>query len=35
MKAVAKKGHMIRLQEENCKRQADVEQYCAEQCKIE
>ncbi|PEL01124.1 hypothetical protein COL24_21800 [Bacillus toyonensis] len=36
MKTLAKKEQMIRLQgEENCKRQADAEQYNAEQCNIE
>ncbi|MCQ6530973.1 hypothetical protein [Bacillus mycoides] len=35
MKSVAKKVQMIRFQEEHCKRQADTELYCDEQCKIE
>ncbi|MED2765983.1 hypothetical protein P4283_29005 [Bacillus thuringiensis] len=35
MRAIAKKVQMIRLQEEHYEYQVDVEQYCAEQCKIE
>ncbi|OUB80931.1 hypothetical protein [Bacillus wiedmannii] len=35
MRAVAKKVQMLRLQEENCKGQADAEQYCAEQGKLD
>ena len=35
MRAVAKKVQMIRLQEQNCMCQADAEEYCIKQCKIE
>ncbi|MFY0218453.1 hypothetical protein [Bacillus cereus] len=35
MREVAKKVQMIRLQEEHCELQIEVEQYSAERCKIE